>query len=133
MGKIILLAFVFTFLISCEYNEINRSAAFPLRTYKGQFIRSSPTIKYSPSNVTLTFTEDRFSGESDRMKYPAICNGTYTITGNEIEFTNNCAWTAEFDWSYILSGKFQISFDSSRLEMTKSSAGMTDYYRLELQ
>jgi hypothetical protein len=133
MKRTILSVLIFCLFISCEYNEINKNTFFPLGTYKGQFSRSSPYIKYSPANVTLTFTKDGFSGESERIKYPAICHGTYTVTGNEIEFTDNCAWTDEFDWSYILHGKFQLTVDSSRLEMTKSSSGYTDHYRLELQ
>ena len=66
-------------------------------------------------------------------KYPAICNGTYKVTGQEIEFTNDCAWTSEFDWSYILSGKFRFTVDSTQLEMTKYSNGQTDYYKMILQ
>ena len=120
-------------MISCENNDINKNTVIPIGTYKGQFVRSSPYSKYSPSNVTLTFTADRFSGESDRINYPAICNGTYKIVGQEIEFTNDCAWTAEFDWSYILSGEFQLKSDSIQLEMTKYSNGQTDYYKLVLQ
>lgn len=133
MRSIILSTFLITVFISCEYNDITKNTEFPLSTYKGQFVRSNPYAKYAPSNVTLTFTADRFSGESDMIKYPAICNGTYKIIGQEIEFANDCAWTAEFDWSYILKGKFKLKVDSTQLEMTKYSNGQTDYYKLRLQ
>jgi hypothetical protein len=133
MRGIILATFLITVFISCEYNDITKNMDLPLGTYKGQFIRSSPHAKYAPSNVKLTFTADRFSGESDMIKYPAICNGTYKITGQEIEFFNDCPWTAEFDWTYILNGKFTLTTDGRQLEMRRSQNGQSDYYKLELQ
>jgi hypothetical protein len=120
-------------LISCEYNDINNNTDLTLGTYKGQFISSNPYAKFAPSNITLTFTPDKFSGESDNAKYPAICNGTYKITGQEIEFFNACPWTADFDWTYILNGKFTLTTDGRQLEMRRSQNGQSDYYKLELQ
>ena len=119
--------------ISCEYNDVNRNTELSQGTYKGQFIRSSPNARYAPSNVTLTLTADRFIGESDKVKYPAICRGTYKVKGQKIEFNNECAWTTEFDWSYILSGEFNLSVDGKKLEMTKYGNGHSDYYKLVLQ
>jgi|JI9StandDraft_2_1071091.scaffolds.fasta_scaffold191407_2 hypothetical protein len=125
---------LFALLInSCENNDLNVKSDLTPGTYKGHFIRSSPSAKYAPSNITLTFTADSFAGESSVVKYPAICNGTYKITGQEIEFFNNCPWTAEFDWSLILSGKFKLNVDGGQLEMTRHSNGQTDYYKLKLQ
>ncbi len=95
--------------VSCENDDIIPVVEVPIGTYNGHFIRSSPLGKYAPSNVTLSFTADRFTGESDKIKYPAICNGTYKITGQEIEFINECAWTAEFDWTYILAANLNLA------------------------
>jgi hypothetical protein len=133
MRSLALLTFLLILLISCEDNDVNRNADFPLGTYTGQFIRSSPYRRTAASNVALSFTADEFSGNSDNTKYPAICKGTYKITGQEIEFTNNCAWTADFDWSYILNGKFEITVNETQLEMTRFSNGQTDRYQLKLQ
>ena len=122
-------------LISCEDKDINinKNTNLTLGTYKGQFIRSNPNSKFAPSNITLTFTCDKFSGESDKEKYPAICNGTYKITGQEIEFFDACAWTADFDWTYILNGKFTLTTDGRKVEMRRSQNGQSDSYKLELQ
>ncbi|MEJ2004157.1 MAG: hypothetical protein P8X57_04150, partial [Cyclobacteriaceae bacterium] len=40
--------------------------------------------------------------------YPAICNGTFERDDKRISFENNCAFTADFDWSFILNGTYEI-------------------------
>lgn len=120
-------------LVSCEYDSIDSG---PLQgVYKGQFDRMLPAIDIAPSNVTLTLANGKFSGESDRAKFPAICKGSYKVVGQEIEFVNECVWTADFDWSLILSGKFQFHKDGRKLELTKnySPIGQIDTYHLTLQ
>ena len=67
------------------------------------------------------------------MNYPSICNGTFKVSGNSIEFINECMWTADFDWSYILKEKYEFSLIGNRLEMTKTSGDNTDHYTLTLQ
>jgi len=131
--RIIQTIFFICLLISCEDNDINKNTNLTLGTYKGQFIRSNPYAKFAPSNITLTITRDKFSGESDKEKYPAICNGTYKITGQEIEFFDACVWTADFDWTYILNGKFTLTTHGRKVEMRRSQNGQSDSYKLELQ
>ncbi|MBA4055857.1 MAG: hypothetical protein C0490_14170 [Marivirga sp.] len=115
---------------SCGQKNMNKTEGFPQGRYKGVFTRSSPLAKYASSHVTLTFTENKFSGESDQRNYPAICNGTYRVTGSEIEFTNECMWTADFDWTYILKDKFYLRIDGDKMELTKSEGDHTDQYTL---
>ena len=131
--RILRTAIFLVLFISCEQDETISIEPLILGTYKGQFIRVSPNAKHAASNVTLTFTGNSFSGESDVIKYPAICNGTYKITGQEVDFVNTCPWTAEFDWSYILNGKFEITINGTQLEMRKDLNGISDYYILSLQ
>ena len=82
--------------------------------YIGIFERNGNT-----SNVELNFNRGTFSGESEIIKFPAICNGNYSFFDNSIEFENLCAWTAEFDWSLIISGSWDYSFADNTLTMTK--------------
>jgi hypothetical protein len=133
MKRIIQLTFFTWILISCENNDISKNSDLTFGTYKGVFVRSSPYAKYATSNITLTFTAGAFTGESDTPKYPAICNGTYKIIGQEIEFFNACPWTAEFDWSLILNGKFKLDVDGEQLQMRRHLNGNADYYKLQLQ
>ena len=105
-------------MLSCEKDEPVKIG--PLDgTYTGIFFRASPQGNYATADVTLVFKGNTFEGLSSIAKYPAICRGTYTITGDEIEFTNLCVWTAEFDWSYILDGKFTITIEGNEIMMTR--------------
>lgn len=129
--SIILLALIA--LLSCEKDEII-SVGSLTGTYTGSFSRTSPYVKYKPSDVILTFDGNTFQGSSSTTKYPAICNGTYTIASQVIEFNNLCVWTAEFDWSYILSGKFKISIKGDELTMTRTYDDVVhDTYSLRRQ
>ncbi|WP_268034061.1 hypothetical protein [Algoriphagus sp. PAP.12] len=84
--------------------------------YSGIFIRNGES-----SEVELKFENGKFEGNSEITKFPAICNGTYQVSGNKIEFTNSCAWTAEFDWSLILSGSWGLQKTNTQLTLTHSN------------
>jgi hypothetical protein len=119
-------------LSACEEDSIEiEDVVLKEGTYTGYFTRSSPDARYAPSSVSLTLENNRFSGSSSIEKYPAICQGTYKITGQEIEFFNECPWTANFDWTYILSGKFTITVDGDEISMTRSYEDkIRDEYKL---
>ena len=65
------------------------------------------------SKVELQLIDNEFfggaTGTEGFYKFPAICRGTYSIKNKEIKFTNTCAWTAEFDWTLILSGNWNFT------------------------
>jgi hypothetical protein len=108
-------------LLACEGREeevfINGSLS---GTYTGTFLRTSPLIRYQPSEVTITFEGNRFSGSSSIPKYPAICRGTYSISQSTITFADECFWTADFDWNLILSGSFSITLSGDELVLERS-------------
>ncbi len=131
-AKIFLIAMLLAF-VSCEYKNTNKTNTAPQGTYKGQFIRSSPLARYAPSDVTITFAGNTFTGESEKPNYPAIGKGTFKVNGQDIVFTNDVMWTAEFDWSYILKDKWELNMIGDKLEMTKKVGDTTDHYSLTLQ
>lgn len=90
--------------------------------YSGTFTRGNES-----STVELIFENGKFEGSSEITKFPAICNGTYQVSGNKIEFTNSCAWTAEFDWTLILSGSWTFQKTNNQLILTHSNG---DQYNL---
>ncbi|WP_040397533.1 hypothetical protein [Cesiribacter andamanensis] len=101
-------------------------------TYSGHFIRSSPAAKYAAAEVTLVLKDGRFSGSSNISRYPAICTGTYQIKGTTIEFQNECFFTADFDWSLILSGTFHLSASDGDIVLFREfGEGVMDTYRLK--
>ena len=93
--------------------------------YVGTFERQN-----NASNVILNFQNGQFTGESDTTKFPAICNGNYQISKNSITFENLCPWTAEFDWTLILSGMWNFQISGEELILTNSAG---DKYTLTKQ
>ena len=99
----------------------------------GRFIGTFHRTGGETANVSILFTGNSFEGESDKMKYPAICNGTFTVDkgDDKIAFDNACTWTADFDWTLILDGEysFVVNEDQS-LIISRSNGNLTDEYKL---
>ncbi|UNY98468.1 hypothetical protein MQE36_15480 [Zhouia spongiae] len=117
---LVFIPFVFN---SCEDEEDDVTTAQMTGEYEGYFDRDG--VK---SGVTLFISEKSFSGTSAQVKFPAICNGTYRLNGKTIEFVNECPWTAEFDWTLILSGKWSYRIEGNSLHLENS---LGDFYMLE--
>jgi hypothetical protein len=116
-----------TALISCSEDDTIYSNIEGY--YVGTFQRGENT-----SNVELLLTNNEFSGgvtgTEGFYKFPAICRGTYSVKSKEIVFSNTCFWTAEFDWTLILTGNWIFTFKNNTLTL-KNSIG--DIYRLKKQ
>lgn len=87
------------------------------------------------SQVTITLSNGNWIGETETPRYPALCNGTFKIEkGNKINFTNNCVWTADFDWTLILSQEYDLSVNGNTYIFTKNTGnGNKDIYTLQKQ
>jgi hypothetical protein len=133
MRWVIIFLSLLGFSASCEDENQKELMAIVPGIYKGQFIRTSPYAKYAPSDVTLEFTSNRFSGQSEVTNFPAICSGTFSVEGTEISFENECFFTADFDWTLILNGTYQLKVTGSKLEMTRVQNEITDKYIPTLQ
>ncbi len=123
LGLLIVLGFVL--ITSCNKNDDENYQTEVNGEYIGVFERNGNT-----SNVELNFTNGRYSGESEVEKFPAICNGDYSMSNNSIEFKNDCVWTAEFDWGLILEGPWKYTIEDNILILTKSNG---DKYTLNKQ
>ena len=103
-------------------------------TYEETFHRESPNAKWEGTMVKISFADGVFVGESDIPNYPAICEGTYSLKGDNIVFSNNCAWTTEFDASFILDGEYEIRKTVDALSISRLYPGQTyDIYTLTLE
>jgi len=92
-----------------DYSPINIEGA-----YIGTFERNGIT-----SNVEVKFSEGIFVGESETEKFPGICEGSFSISNNVVEFINGCVWTADFDWSLILAESWEYTLQNNTLILTK--------------
>jgi hypothetical protein len=106
--------------------------------YIGTFQRVLVWSDSDTAKISLTFSSGTWTGTSDKVKYPALCNGTYSIMGDTIIFENGCAWTAEFDWSLILSGKYGLKMDGNTIEISRdyrssTADTYTDKYKMMRQ
>lgn len=130
-----IISFIFILVFSSCNEEEQLERRFEEGTYKGTFIRNWVWGQSDTAAIIMTFEDNRWSGSSDIPKYPALCRGTYSITGNKITFQNECPWTAEFDWSLILSGEFTLEKSGNVLEFSKDNRSATsdtyiDQYKL---
>lgn len=132
MKKLLLILFALSFISACKKsNEVQTENKTLSGRYLGIFYRTGGDTV----NVSLLFIDNNFSGSSDRAKYPAICNGTFNIEKNSgassINFNDNCVWTADFDWSLILEGEYELSFNADNsVTIARHSLASSDYYTL---
>lgn len=117
---------------SCKKND-NTQVLKLNGTYAGTFQRKVSGTGVV-SNVSLSFNEAAWNGQSSIVKYPALNYGSFIINGSKINFKNESAWTAEFDWSLILNGDYDIAVSGNKITISKSYAtGMMDVYTLTKQ
>lgn len=116
---------------SCRKESLDQSIE---GDYKGTFIRSHPSATYMPSDVSLHLSNHAYSGISSSSNYPALCQGSYSVDGNKLTIVNSCMFTANFDWSFIFSGTYQLEIQESKLHIWKDYGnGVSDDYYLEKQ
>lgn len=116
---------------SCE-EKGPQFALLPPGQYEGTYKRwSLSTPNPEVARVHISLKDGAFSGGSNMARYPAICNGKYWVTGTQVEFTNLCAWTADFDWSFILNGKFDITSDGDTFQLMQKNGSWIDIYELK--
>ncbi|MHA7128614.1 hypothetical protein [Algoriphagus namhaensis] len=123
-AKFLFLSVIILSISACSEEDQNLDSSLE-GNYMGTFERGG-----NSSSVQLTLNNSTWSGESERVKFPALCNGTYTTSANVITFVNACPWTAEFDWTLILGGDWNYSLNENTLIMTKANG---DRYSLSKQ
>ncbi len=130
LRNLFLLLMCSPFAISCSDHDLSTVDSLN-GTYVGKFTRVSSLDNTASSDVTIHFTDNEYEGHSSISKYPAICAGNYRHDGRVVEFTNNCMWTAEFDWTLILEGTFEVRRDGDVITLQKTQGDVTDIYQLK--
>ena len=117
--------------ISCRKNPDKRWDGI----YQGTFQRQIGATG-AISNVSLTISSDGYTGYSSQAKYPAICRGTQSITGDKIIFHDACVWTADFNGSLILDGEYEFQHRNDSIFIFRYGNGTiatVDIYKLKKQ
>ena len=132
MKKIFFALTLLIFATACETENLTLTSLSE-GLYVGSFIRGTPTSLPQPVQVRILFGKGTFEGSSDE-KIPAICKGSFQLKNDStINFANECSFTADFDWTYILRGDFAIKYEEPFVYLTKKYPdGQTyDVYKLE--
>ncbi|NOU59655.1 hypothetical protein [Marinifilum caeruleilacunae] len=134
-ASILLVTLGLLFLIGCEEEEQIESI-IPDGTYIGTFQRELVWRDSDTANITITFSENSWNGTSDMLKYPGLQKGSYSIKGDSIVFTNGGFWTAEFDHTLLLEGKYLYKKSDHSIEFTRdyrseSADTFIDIYKLK--
>jgi hypothetical protein len=82
-------------------------------TYAGTYVNTG--VLTDSGNVKIVFVGSNFSGESMGTSRP-ICNGSYAVTGDSINFTNFCSTP---DPELLLVGKYQMNETGDSLYFTR--------------
>lgn len=129
MKRTLFFVFISLSIINCSSD--NSSDKILEGDFSGTFQRANSTDQFATSEVSLTFENGTFEGFSDINEYPAICNGTFEVDETEVIFENTCAFTADFDWTYILDGTFEYTFSDDELRISrKYNSTSSDTYIL---
>ena len=110
-------------IISSTGCEKSHNDKIPDGVYTGTFQRQLAFGGGDSANVTLTFSSNTWTGQSDKPSFPALCNGTYKIEKDKITFLNLCLWAPDLNESIILSGEFDLNINGKQIEIIRSSLG----------
>lgn len=112
MRYIILLLVLAIAVAACRKSSNNPTISAAV--YKGTFQRKLADSSGTITPVAITFSGNNYErsaveGAEVVYRYPVICNGTFQISGTDsIQFNNGCFFTADFDWTLILSGRYKV-------------------------
>ena len=127
---------IFSLLLLVTFASCNKNSSGSDElegTYKGTFQRQILGAG-EVSHVTITFQDGKYEGESDKPMYPALCKGNYSINKGKGIFENKCYWTANFDWTLILNGDYQVTRNGNQLLIVKQYGNESkDIYTLVKQ
>ena len=126
MKRMLSFIIAITIFLACNKDEDSIDQNGMTAAYSGTFQRSG----MAKSGVMLRLYEGTFEGSSQVDKYPAICRGSYTVSGSTITFIDSCNWTADFDWTLILTGTYSFTSDNGSLRMWRTTGSVTDEYLL---
>jgi|SRR5579863_545516 len=115
------LSLVFVFLISCTKDPGTPSGDLN-GVYSGTYTQTGDAT--DSSSVKLVFVGSNFSGESTDS-FRSVCNGSYQITGDSINFKNFCSTP---DYELLLAGKYKMKTVGDSLYFSRNSPADTIQY-----
>jgi hypothetical protein len=123
------LAFVLV-ISACKKNNNNDNQ--PTHELSGRYTGTFNRTGMDTADISFFFNEDKsYEGTGGTLNYPAICSGNFQQTGNNLVVNDTCAWTANFDWTLIFDGTYEISFPGENaVRIRRTNGAATDEYLL---
>jgi hypothetical protein len=136
MKTLMILSFIITMMAKgCDNNDFEKQN-LPIADgfYKGTFTLTSSTSMMS-GDLTIEIKGDRFTASGNSNRIPAGGSGTWSLDPDKqlIVFQDENFWTADFDWSLILSGEFNYSFNGESLVLTRNVGDGSTTQKYELK
>ena len=104
--------------------------------YKGTYSRTeyfaTDSVSTREGPATFKFTGTDYSCYGEEFYLPPGGAGEYTISDSKIILIDLVGHTAEFDWSLILNGEFDYSFDGKNLILTQHDTKRGRFHRATL-
>jgi hypothetical protein len=103
--------------------------------FKGTFQRQTNTGG-AIVPITLELKGNTYSGSvgAPGYRYPVIGRGSFTVKDNTIKFLDSLYYTADFDWSLILSEEYKASRQGDSIVLSRSyESNRKDVYKLKKQ
>jgi len=131
MRQILVLLGIVLFISACEKNKNDNNPSNDHSIY-GRYAGTFYRTGMDSTSVQLSLLSDnKFEGTSSRPLYPAICSGHFTFDGNALAVNDTCTWTANFDWTLIFDGNYNVSFTGDNtVRIWRTSGSATDEYLL---
>ena len=127
MKQVFVLLLLTCVLFACKKNGTEEYSEL-YGHYRGTFNRTG----MDTAQVSIFFKNDGgFEGTGGPLNYPSICGGRFLQTGNSIAVDDTCAWTANFDWTLIFDGNYNINFTGENsVRIWRTNGAITDEYLL---
>jgi hypothetical protein len=116
-------------LVACNKNNDSTGTHELTGRFRGTFNRSTSP---DTAQVSFNFKPDMtYEGTGGPSYYPSICSGTFQRSNNTLVINDSCAWTANFDWTLIFDGTYNINFTSeNKVRIWRTTGAFTDEYLL---
>lgn len=118
MLRVITLFVFVLIMIACKDDDF--STLIVDGTYYGTFTIIESSGQTQSSYVTFIFSNNKYSCLPQKKYLPPVGAGAFTTNGNMITLTDTAIHTAEFDWTLILNGDFEYSYNGNTLTLRQS-------------
>jgi hypothetical protein len=128
MRRLLCAVSLIVFLFACKKNNNDSSSNNLSGRYRGTFNRTG----MDTAEVNILFkTANSFEGTGGPLNYPSICGGNFQQSGSSLMVNDTCTWTANFDWTLIFDGNYNINFTGANsVRIWRTNGAVTDEYLL---